>query len=197
MPKVHPEKFIEIIKKQETLLDEDELKVLYDLKDYLPQNARSLKKIFNDYLLIKAAYKDVRSDVMFKILILKHRWERCYNDMMKFGKEIFKETVKFVNESTENDYYKRDRILFCLRNKNYPSGFSFNTFQAELDQQTRFESEFYYFEYFKDYVFDPRFIKYIRGTFASFDDENIEEFLKDIPLTCLLSYAEDFQPSRF
>ena len=196
LPKVQPEEFIEIIKKQENLLIESEEKALCDLKDYLPQNARSLKKILNDYLLIKVAYKDVKSDRMFKMLLLKHRWERCYNDIMNFGKDVFIEVVNFVKESIEKDYYKRDRILFCLRNKNYPSGFSFNTFQPELDQQTMFESEFFYFEYFKDYVFDPPFIKYIRDTFVSFSDEKIEEFLKDMPITSVLSYAEDFQ-SRY
>jgi len=193
LPKVQPEEFIEIIRKQENLVDEDEIKALYDLKDHLPQNARSLKRMLNDYLLIKVAYKDVRPDVIFKMLVLKHKWERCYNDIMNFGKEIFIEIVEFVKESTEKDYYKRDRILFCLRNKNYPSGFSFNTFQPELDQQTKFESDFFYFEYFKDYVFDPPFIKYIRDTFASFSNDKIGEFLEDVPLTCILSYAEDFQ----
>ena len=192
LPKVQPMEFIEIIK-QENLLTETEINVLSEIKEHLPQNARSLKKIFNDYLLLKASYKDVKPDVMFKMLILRHRWERCYNDIMGFGSEIFKEIVNFVKESIEKDHYQRDRILFCLRNKNYPSGFSFNTFQSELDEQTRFESGFFYFEYFKDYVFDPPFMQYIEDIFSSYSAEEMEEFFKDIPRTCMLNYVEDFQ----
>ena len=195
LPKVQPMEFIEIIK-QENLLDETEINVLYEIKEHLPQNARSLKKILNDYLLIKDSYKDIKPiepDLMFKMLILRHGWERCYNDMMRFGSEILKQIVEFVNESTEKGYYVRDRLLFCLRNKNYPSGFSFNTFQSKLDEQIRFESGFSYFEYFKDYVFDPLFIRYIRKIFSSFSDEEVEEFFKGIPRTCMLSYVEDFQ----
>lgn len=269
LPKVQPAEFIETIKKQKNLLDGTEITVLYDIKDYLPQNARSLKKILNDYLLIKASYGQFEPDTIFRMLILRHRWERCYNDIMRFGSEIFKEIVNFVKESIENDYYKRDRILFCLRNKNYPSGFSFGTFQSELDEQTKFESGFIYFEYFKDYVFDPLFIEYIKSIFSylylfsvdyqfntedledelnkgtsseyllhwfdegnfplsdnaiitkrrgdhwvitdrgkrifvrkedgklniytSFSDEEMEEFFRGIPRTCMLSYVEDFQ----
>ena len=193
LPKVQPEEFIKIIEKQENLLDVPEIAVLYSLKDYLPQNARSIKMILNDYLLIKNFYKDSEPDIMFKMLILRHGWERCYNDMMRFGSEILKQIVKFVNESTEEKYYVRDRLLFCLRNKNYPSGFSFNTFQSKLDEQIMFESGFSYFEYFKDYVFDPLFIRYIRNIFSSFSDKQIERFFKDIPPTCMLSYVEDFQ----
>ena len=201
LPKIKSDAFIEIIKKQENLLNESEIKVIDDLKDYLPQNPRSLKKMINDYLLIKLAYEDVKPDSMFKMLILKHRWERCYNDMMHFGKGIFTEIVSFIEEGSmkdkgmENDYFTRDRILFSLRNKNYPSGFSFNTFQNDLDAQTRFESRFSYFEYFKDYVFDPLFMEYIsdRNVFFYGDDHWMDNFWKNIPITCMLSYVEDFQ----
>lgn len=193
LPKVKSDEFLEIIKKQENLLNESEIKVIDDLKDYLPQNPRTLKKMINDYLLIKLAYEDVKPDPMFKMLILKHRWERCYNDMMHFGMGIFTEIVSFIKEGMENDYFTRDRILFSLRNKNYPSGFSFNTFQDDLDVQTRFESRFSHFEYFKDYVFDPLFMEYISGIFFDANDDQIEKFLKNIPITCMLSYVEDFQ----
>ena len=192
LPKIRPIEFIDAIK-QKKLLNETEINALYEINEHLPQNVRSLKKICNDYLFIKDLNEDVKPDVIFKMLILRHRWERCYNDIMGFGNEILKEIVKFVKESTENDHYKRDRILFCLRNKNYPSGFSFNTFQPELDEQTRFESGFFYFGYFKDYVFDPHFMKYIKNIFFSFGTEEMEEFFKDIPRTCMLNYVEDFQ----
>ena len=84
----------------------------------------------NDYLIVHG--DDIDANITFKMLILKHRWEKCYNDIMRFGEDLFQEVLRFCKENK----YERDRILFCLRNKNYPSGFSFNEFKETLNEQT-------------------------------------------------------------
>jgi GTPase SAR1 family protein len=189
LPKARPDEFIKSVIKQEGLLKENEMTVLYHLSKYLPQNPRSLKRIINDYLLNKSSSDDIDTEFKFKMLIIKHRWERCYNDLMRFGEGLFKEVVKFIKENN----YERDRILFSLRSKNYPSGFSFNDFKEDLNEQTKFESLFDYFEHFKDYVFDIPFRQFIG---EMFDEEEISKKFHVYRATSPLNYVENFK-SRY
>ena len=104
LPKVNPEDFIENLQQTEERLSDPETASLRALSGFLPWNPRSLKKILMDYFLVRA-HSDLEAKLLFKMLILKHRWERCYNDVMRFGTAAFEETVRFVKE---NDYQRTE-----------------------------------------------------------------------------------------